>query len=1232
MASSQSVVIASDQSTLNVQDTKVTYGRSAASNSQSVVLASDQGTLTVQDTKVVYGQSNMASSQSVVIASDQSTLNVQDTRVVYGQSTSANSQSVVIASDQSTVVTNDVTSAYGSKFVAGSIIPQSGVVFTPGTAGSGTLSFATASASGSLGAAGFSVTNLISVINLTRGTPIFVAGSSQPNLGLASASGTTVTLQANTASMSASDTLSIVYAIPPGKNVSAASQSVVLASDQTAITMTGYDTTFSKQVVGTAKDSFRDQFAGRSNLDPSMWDTIQSSSFGDIMVVEGNCTGASWLRITKPGILINSNTGYSPVLGSNDTTIIQSKTAFNLPARILAGITMSQRIFGQEFALEIVGVNSNTLAASTGSNYNISYPLATGTCVKAATTGPLLFSGTHGLFVGDRVVIANCVDSRFNHMATVSSVSSPSNIVITSSLAANTYTVTGGSVYYIDPCGNAPNSSGLLLDQTIATNAYYVTRTGGGPFFASSNTFGTTFTSATIPANFANQAFTYAFQPSFIYENSISLDACTWTSQPVDSQAVLTASYKRTQALPDLTQKYKLRLRACTLPCVNQAVGRIVSAQKSGNTTATITTDQPHGLNANSYVTIYGIFDQTNFANLTTVTQVASIVSSTVFTIVFGASATTTSYGGAVFQGFTNTVPTAVQTGALQSINVNNGLMTVVGTTTFAANILIGMNVQIYGLQIGNLGSLTQAQSVGYEGIYQVAHVNTTTLTLVAPGEQNLLTTACGGVVVLCTDFRLHFVRVSDYAHTPVEIVSGLNKNDISYSVPCAINNTPNIGTVSTITTVTNPVTVQLSSGQIAAATTTVPDDVAVIAGANNVVTGGTRSYYNAAVVVDRPGTMVLEQGSDTFTFVETGRATMAALTSTPLRITAASRATTALTTYTTTTGHYLQAGQSVVISGLVPVSINVATTVVAVPSATTFTASNAYSTAVAAATIPLHPTTFAYRSNNIATYLVQKQWIITNVAKAGNTITITTSATHNFVVGDSVTVYTNVFACNGTGLITSAPTATTFSFVTVPFNSATVTASNTAGFAYLAHGLSNGIVVTITGITPTTFNQTTAILNTSNDGTFTIYSGGSNGSATTSGTIQSFGTVTAGNQVYAAKLQVPSIALNFRYRFVCDPVLAAVKRFDIMNSARASNTGQIGFAIAPTYNVGDTIVVSGTTGTVANGTYTVMAVDAVNFFVYVLSTGADTASAACNGVATSSMSRFYGVASTTNA
>ena len=100
--------------------------------------------------------------------------------------------------------------------------------FSPGAAGVGTVDL--------YGISGFNVKKLYAIINIDKNQIIYVVGQSQ--YGLTNLSGTVLTLAYNTSSMSGSDKLLIIYDVV-GQNLMANSAPVVIASDQTAIPVTG---------------------------------------------------------------------------------------------------------------------------------------------------------------------------------------------------------------------------------------------------------------------------------------------------------------------------------------------------------------------------------------------------------------------------------------------------------------------------------------------------------------------------------------------------------------------------------------------------------------------------------------------------------------------------------------------------------------------------------------------------------------------------------------------------------------------------------------------------------------------------------------------------------------------------------------------------------------------------------------------------------------------------------
>ena len=199
-----------------------------------------------------------------------------------------------------------------------------------------------------------------------------------------------------------------------------------------------------------------------------------------------------------------------------------------------------------------------------------------------------------------------------------------------------------------------------------------------------------------------------------------------------------------------------------SLPIPN---ARIVSATKSGSTTATVVTDVPHGLTTTDYVTIYGARDQTNFPNITTATVVASVVNATTFTIVWGTASSTTTYGGFVSRSNGGQPIQGLSTQVAQSASRTNNLLTVIGSGTWAG-FVVGDLVNIHGARTSTIDQ-------GIDGAYRVRHMATTTLILEPIGAASVadfVSVNIGGAIIKRTDLRLSYIKLHKYNKIRTEI------------------------------------------------------------------------------------------------------------------------------------------------------------------------------------------------------------------------------------------------------------------------------------------------------------------------------------------------------------------------------------------------------------------------------------------------------------------------------
>jgi hypothetical protein len=237
--------------------------------------------------------------------------------------------------------------------------------------------------------------------------------------------------------------------------------------------------------------------------------------------------------------------------------------------------------------------------------------------------------------------------------------------------------------------------------------------------------------------------------------------------------------HRRTQVIPDYTVPQKMRIVARNNASLTRPIAKIVKAEKTGTTTATITTDVPHGLTTQDLVQAYGTRDQTNFANLATATAVASIVSPMQFTVVWGAAVTASTFGGTVARvNGGQLLQGLVSNGNVQTIARTSNVVTLT-TLTAVTGLLIGDYINVHAAR-----NAIDGGDIGLDGPYRVRDIQTTTLALEpignAPIGGDVVSTNCGGVLIKRTDMRISSVRIAKFLAQRVEfnqrgVTDGLN-------------------------------------------------------------------------------------------------------------------------------------------------------------------------------------------------------------------------------------------------------------------------------------------------------------------------------------------------------------------------------------------------------------------------------------------------------------------------
>lgn len=338
----------------------------------------------------------------------------------------------------------------------------------------------------------------------------------------------------------------------------------------------------------------------------------------------------------------------------------------------------------------------------------------------------------------------------------------------------------------------ATHGMGTRFSGSGATGAALFTAMGGDVFITGTSndtrvsqvaTVGTT--APLYPASSFGDA---EIRPQTRYRMEARVDECSFQDQSADGAAIQTNRITRSSVKPnadmDITPRAYMRIPVgATTVATN-----ITAISKSASTTCTVTTNVAHGLKVGDQITIRGVVDQTNFATTATQAGVASIISTTQFTVVWGISATAASYGGVVLKhrGAVDSsgLPLAQ---VVQSLVWNNTtqFLTLTGNTTWSGA-SIGDIVSLKGcLTVGGVGT-------GLDGLWRAHHFAGSVLTLtpitdafgvrVSPNPANF-TGAAGGFLIVAPEFRLHDLSIEDWTEHRV-IIDGAGVARADKAIP----------------------------------------------------------------------------------------------------------------------------------------------------------------------------------------------------------------------------------------------------------------------------------------------------------------------------------------------------------------------------------------------------------------------------------------------------------------
>lgn len=606
-----------------------------------------------------------------------------------------------------------------------------------------------------------------------------------------------------------------------------------------------------------------DPNTGASNGGGQVLQSIpDANSAAELAALYGNFSGVTTgdfvtRKVTSNGQVITA-LSVTPLLDDGESNITVD-VPVTQPAALEIEASMSQRVRHQ-FATICLFENDDSGAYPVPADIEIAsvyqssadagaaYNAVAGTILTIVLKSAL----PAGVFLSDWVHTYGLVDNRLNYPNLAIKFISYDRKTITCgfsddsalpSLAVAAITPPNGSAFikFYNNLGGAANGFGMRFTGTTATQAALVSIFGGGAndVQISGTLLGdhrvAVGSTAPIYANGVNG--NVEIRATSRYRLEGRPHDCTWYDQTADTSGVYTARGTRTSVKPAVQVELRPRFRAYRPKSMTRPVAKIVSISKSGTTTATVNTASAHGLTTGNWVTIKGVRDQTNFAYITTPTQV-TVTSATQFTVVLGSAVTATSYGGAVI--LTN--GGVDQQGALgpvvQSASVadTTGVLTLVGHINWLG-VNIGDYVELYGLRDNATGA-----DLGLDGAWEVAALSTTSLNLVpvfdifgvrvSPNVASLASTNCGGSVIQRTALRAHDILIEDWSEVktmldgqgtqrldralPVRILASDITQTVSGTVT-ANEGAPVAGTGQTLTSAatTNATSVKASAGNL---------------------------------------------------------------------------------------------------------------------------------------------------------------------------------------------------------------------------------------------------------------------------------------------------------------------------------------------------------------------------------------------------------------------------------
>lgn len=615
-----------------------------------------------------------------------------------------------------------------------------------------------------------------------------------------------------------------------------------------------------KVLIGGARDKWRCGFNSADEVAAA----FAASGFDTPVRFDGDTAGARFAMLVR-----------SALSAPGSEAILTGKRDFTFPVRMGFGLSMNQRAHGEMFVIEAVAVDDSGNVMTEPGRKTFGDPVS---IVQASVTSNVMTittSAEHGLKIDDLAVVYGNADTRMNTQGKVTAISDLRTFQMSLAQANTSFVTDGAVVSKIEPAGGAASAFGLLIEGNSGNVAYCWSKSAGAS--ASIGVQQTLGTSWSDPTQTVGQNWCVSRLARFTTELTGTADMLRYVTQPSDSTGSLGASIKRTQNTPEMGRRYIMRFRVLTLPNSMPPI-EILTATKSGTTTATVITAVPHGLKTGAHVRIFGAANTTDWANVTAEVPI-TVTGPDSFTVTWGTAVNSVVYGGLIkpvysgsTTGYVTSVPRAftwvndriwlglsgnwtpyigetvrvlgcrnsagtagidgqhrvIAVNPVVTGNFNTTSGSAVVTCNDTSRLAVGMIVSGSGVSSLSILSIVPNTSITLAGNATVTGSTWLTITGLVLEPLNLVSqpngtsvslssTSGGGALIRETDLSLHFARALDYTRTPVEVTGGNQANDQNGSVPSVVVNTVNTNTPEG--TPFNPTTHTLSSAATTNAT-----------------------------------------------------------------------------------------------------------------------------------------------------------------------------------------------------------------------------------------------------------------------------------------------------------------------------------------------------------------------------------------------------------------------------